>query len=65
MSDEQKEKAELKTQIGQLLFDLQTPLSETDRQICLLLLEKTLRKYYDLEQTADEREMAKGVLIDK
>ena len=49
MSDEQKEKAELKTQIGQLLFDLQIPLSETDRQICLLLLEKTLRKYYDLE----------------
>jgi hypothetical protein len=49
MSDEQKEKAELKTQIGQLLLDLQTSLSETDRQICLLLLEKTLRKYYDLE----------------
>ena len=47
--NEQEEFAELKTQIGQLLFDLQAPLSETDRQICLLLLEKTLRKYYDLE----------------
>ena len=52
--NEEKEFAELKDQIGQLLFDLQTSLSETDRQNCLLLLEKTLRKYYDLKQTADE-----------
>ena len=49
MSDEQKEKAELKSQIGQLLFYLQTPLSEPDRQICWLLLEELLRKFYDLK----------------
>jgi hypothetical protein len=49
MSDEQKEMTELKEQIGQLLFDLQTSLDETNRQTCLLLLEKTLRKYYDLK----------------
>lgn len=55
MSDEQKEMAELKEQIGQLLLHLQAPLSEIDRQSCLLLLEKTLRKYYDLKQTANER----------
>jgi hypothetical protein len=49
MSDEQKEKAELKEQIGQLLFYLQTSLDETDRQICRLLLEELLRKFYDLK----------------
>ncbi len=53
--NEQEEFSELNEQIGWLLFYLQTPLSETDRQNCLLLLEKTLRKYYDLKQTADER----------
>ncbi len=45
----QQFKAELKEQIGQLLFYLQTSLSEPDRQICWLLLEELLRKYYDLE----------------
>jgi len=49
MSDEQKERTELKTQISQLLFYLQTSLSETERQICWLLLEELLRKFYDLE----------------
>ncbi len=53
MSDEQEEMAELKEQIGWLLFYFQTSLDETDRQTCLLLLEKTLRKYYDLKQTAE------------
>jgi hypothetical protein len=47
--NEQEEFSEMKDQIGQLLLHLQTSLSETDRQICPLLLEKTLRKYYDLE----------------
>jgi len=47
--NEEKEFSELKKQIGQLLLHLQTSLSETDRQNCLLLLEKTLREYYDLE----------------
>ncbi len=42
----------LKEQIGQLLFHLQTSSSETERQACLRLLEKTLRKYYDLKQKA-------------
>jgi hypothetical protein len=50
MSDEQKEKAEIKEQIGQLLFDLQTSLDETDRQTCLLLLEELLRKYILLKK---------------
>jgi hypothetical protein len=49
MSDEQREIAELKSQIAQLLFYLQTPLDETDRQICWLLLEEFLRKFYDLK----------------
>jgi hypothetical protein len=47
---EQKEFAELKSQIARLLFDLHTPLSEPDRQICWLLLEELLRKFYDLNQ---------------
>jgi len=50
MSDEQKEMAELKEQIGWLLFYLKTSLSEPNRQTCLLLLEELLRKYYDLKQ---------------
>jgi len=49
MSNEQKEMAELKSQIAQLLFYLQTPLSEPDRQICWLLLDEFLRQYYDLK----------------
>jgi len=49
MNAEQKEKAELKLQIARLLFYLQTPLSEPDRQICWLLLEELLRKFYDLK----------------
>jgi hypothetical protein len=49
MSDEQKEMTELKSQIAQLLFYIQTPLSEPDRQIYLLLLEELLRKFYDLK----------------
>ena len=48
--NEEKEFAELKSQIAQLLFDLHTPLSEPDRQTCWLLLEKLLRKFYDLNQ---------------
>jgi hypothetical protein len=47
---EQKEMTELKENIAQLLFDLQTPLSEPDRQICWLLLDELLRKFYDLNQ---------------
>jgi len=50
MSDEQKEMAEIKEQIGWLLFYLQISLDETDRQICLLSLDKKLRKYYDIKQ---------------
>jgi hypothetical protein len=46
----QKEIAELKEQIAQLLFYLQTSLSETDRQTCWLLLEELLQKFYDLNQ---------------
>jgi len=48
--NEQKEMAELKSQIAQLLFDLHTPLSEPDRQTFWLLLEELLRKFYDLNQ---------------
>jgi len=46
---EQKEFAESKSQIAQLLFYLQTPLSEPDRQSCWLLLEELLRQLYDLK----------------
>jgi hypothetical protein len=48
--NEEKEFTELKENIAQLLFYLQTYLSEPDRQICWLLLEELLRKYYDLKQ---------------
>jgi len=47
--NEEKEFAELKSQIAQLLFYLQTPLSEPDRQKYLLLLEELLRKFYDIK----------------
>ena len=47
--NEEKEFAKLKEQIAQLLFYIQTHLSEPDRQICWLLLEELLRKYYDLK----------------
>ena len=48
--NEEKEFTELKENIAQLLFYLQTYLSEPDRQICWLLLEELLRKFYDLNQ---------------
>jgi hypothetical protein len=44
-----RSRANLKLQLGEILLYLQTPLVQSERQICWQVFESLLRQYLDLE----------------